>query len=158
MATLKVGDPAPDFALADADSRTVSLSDYAGRRVIVYFYPSAMTPGCTTQALDFTAQGDELAAAGYDVVGISPDTPEKLAAFRSKETLDVTLLSDADRSVMQSYGAFGTKTLYGKQIEGVIRSTFVVDVAEDGSGIIAVAQYNIKATGHVARLRRDLGI
>lgn len=158
MATLKVGDPAPDFALPDADSRTVSLADYAGRRVIVYFYPAAMTPGCTTQAIDFTAQADELTAAGYDVVGISPDTPAKLAAFRSKETLDVTLVSDADRSVMQAYGAYGTKMLYGKQIEGVIRSTFVVDVGEDGQGTIAVAQYNVKATGHVARLRRDLGI
>ena len=128
MAKLKVGDAAPSFSLPDADGTLVSLSDYAGRRVIVYFYPAAMTPGCTTQAVDFTANAADIDSAGFDVVGISPDAPAKLAAFREKETLDVTLLADEDRAVMNAYGAYGTKMLYGKEIEGVIRSTFVVDV------------------------------
>lgn len=158
MAKLKVGDAAPNFSLPNADGKTVSLSDYAGRRVIVYFYPAAMTPGCTTQAIDFTANSADIDSAGFDVVGISPDTPAKLAAFRDKETLDVTLLADEDRSVMDAYGAFGKKMLYGKEIEGVIRSTFVVDVDSDGHGTISVAQYNVRATGHVNKLRRDLGI
>ena len=158
MAKLKVGDAAPSFSLPDADGTLVSLSDYAGRRVIVYFYPAAMTPGCTTQAVDFTANAADIDSAGFDVVGISPDTPAKLAAFREKETLDVTLLADEDRAVMNAYGAYGTKMLYGKEIEGVIRSTFVIDVDAEGQGIITVAQYNVKATGHVGRLRRDLGV
>ncbi len=158
MAKLTVGDPAPSFSLPDADGKTVSLSDYAGRRVIVYFYPAAMTPGCTTQAIDFTANASEIDSAGFDVVGISPDSPAKLAAFRDQETLDVTLLADEDRSVMNAYGAFGTKMLYGKEIEGVIRSTFVVDVDAAANGTISVAQYNVRATGHVNKLRRDLGI
>ncbi|HBO53848.1 MAG TPA: thioredoxin-dependent thiol peroxidase [Janibacter terrae] len=158
MAKLKVGDAAPSFSLPDADGKTVSLSDYAGRRVIVYFYPAAMTPGCTTQAVDFTAQAPAIGSAGFDVVGISPDTPAKLAAFKTKEDLDVTLIADEDRTVMNAYGAFGKKMLYGKEIEGVIRSTFVVDVDAGGQGTISVAQYNVKATGHVAKLRRDLGI
>lgn len=158
MAKLQVGDAAPPFSLPDADGSTVSLADYAGRRVIVYFYPAAMTPGCTTQAIDFTAQAAEIASAGFDVVGISPDTPAKLAAFRDKEALQVTLLGDEDRAVMNAYGAFGKKMLYGKEIEGVIRSTFVVDVDDEGNGTISVAQYNVRATGHVNKLRRDLGI
>ncbi len=158
MTRLEVGDAAPTFSLSDADGRAVSLADFAGRRVIVYFYPAAMTPGCTIQAVDFTAALDDIAAAGYDVVGISPDKPEKLARFRAKEDLRVTLLGDPSREVLVAYGAFGTKTLYGKQIEGVIRSTFVVDVDADGRGTIQVAQYNVRATGHVAKLRRDLGI
>lgn len=158
MAKLAVGDIAPAFSLPDADGTTVSLSDYAGRRVIVYFYPAALTPGCTTQAVDFTANAADIDSAGFDVVGISPDTPAKLATFRAKEDLNVTLLADEDRSVMNAYGAFGKKMLYGKEIEGVIRSTFVVDVDADGHGIISVAQYNVRATGHVNKLRRDLGI
>lgn len=158
MAKLQVGDPAPSFSLPDADGRLISLSDYAGRRVIVYFYPAAMTPGCTTQAVDFTAHADEIDSAGFAVVGISPDAPEKLAAFRAKEGLDVTLLADVDRAVMDAYGAYGTKLLYGKEIVGVIRSTFVVDVDTEGKGTISVAQYNVKATGHVTKLKRDLGI
>ncbi|MDO5534554.1 MAG: thioredoxin-dependent thiol peroxidase [Propionibacteriaceae bacterium] len=158
MARLQVGDAAPSFSLPDADGSTVSLSDYAGRRVIVYFYPAAMTPGCTTQAVDFTASAAEIASAGFDVVGISPDTPDKLAAFRAKEDLRVTLLADPERTTLDAYGAYGTKMLYGKEIEGVIRSTFVVDVDAEGRGTISVAQYNVKATGHVSRLRRDLGI
>ena len=158
MAKLQVGDPAPTFTLPDADGRPVSLADFAGRRVIVYFYPAAMTPGCTTQAIDFTAHADEFDHAGFDVLGISPDSPEKLAKFRAKEHLEVILLSDSDKAVMNAYGAYGTKMLYGKEIEGVIRSTFVIDVDAEGQGIITVAQYNVKATGHVGRLRRDLGV
>ena len=158
MAKLQVGDVAPTFTLPDADGKEVSLADFAGRRVIVYFYPAAMTPGCTTQAIDFTANADEFDDAGFDVIGISPDSPAKLASFRDKESLDVVLLSDEDQSVMNAYGAYGTKMLYGKEIEGVIRSTFVVDVDAEGRGTISVAQYNVKATGHVGRLRRDLGV
>jgi peroxiredoxin Q/BCP len=126
--------------------------------VIVYFYPAALTPGCTTQAVDFTAAREEFDAAGLTVLGISPDAPGKLARFRDTHDLSVRLLSDADRSVMDAYGAFGLKKLYGKEIQGVIRSTFVVDVDVAGAGTIEVAQYGVKATGHVAKLRRDLGI
>lgn len=158
MARLTAGDLAPSFSLLDADDATVTLSDFAGRRVIIYFYPAAMTPGCTTQAVDFTANADAIGGAGYDVIGISPDTPAKLAAFRAKESLTPTLLSDPGKDVMKAYAAYGTKMLYGKQIEGVIRSTFVIDVDADGQGTISVAQYNVKATGHVNKLRRDLGI
>jgi thioredoxin-dependent peroxiredoxin len=154
MPRLSTGDPAPDFTLPTDDGRSVSLSDLRGRKVIVYFYPAAMTPGCTTQACDFTDSLSSLQAHGYDVLGISPDSPEKLAKFREKDGLTITLLSDADRSVMNAYGAFGEKMLYGKKVEGVLRSTFVVDE----QGAIALAQYNVKATGHVAKLRRDLGI
>lgn len=153
-----MGDRSPSFALPDADGTLVSLADYAGRRVVVYFYPAALTPGCTTQAVDFTAAAAEFAAAGYDVLGISPDDPAKLQKFRAKESLTVTLLADPGRSVLEAYGAWGTKMLYGKEITGVIRSTFVVDVDAAGDGSIAVAQYNVKATGHVAKLRRELGI
>lgn len=158
MAKLMVGDPAPEFTLPDADNAPVSLSDFAGRRVIVYFYPAALTPGCTTQAVDFTAARESLDAAGLTVLGISPDAPEKLAKFRDKYDLSVRLLSDADRSVMTAYGAYGPKKLYGKEVVGVIRSTFVVAVDADGRGTIDVAQYAVKATGHVAKLFRDLGL
>jgi thioredoxin-dependent peroxiredoxin len=151
---LAPGDTAPSFTLQDADGRPVSLADHSGRKVIVYFYPAAMTPGCTKQACDFTDNLDVLAAAGYDVLGVSPDKPEKLARFREKESLKVTLLADPDRSVLTSYGAFGEKTMYGKTVTGVIRSTFVVDE----SGTIAHAFYNVKATGHVAKLLRDLSV
>ena len=155
---LAVGDPAPDFTLLDADGEPVSLADFAGHRVIVYFYPAAMTPGCTTQAVDFTAAISELSAAGLQVVGISPDTPEKLAQFRDLQSVAFPLLADPDKTALQAYGAFGEKMLYGKLIEGVIRSTFVVDVDAEGKGTVAVAQYNVKASGHVAKLRRDLGV
>jgi peroxiredoxin Q/BCP len=155
---LAVGDPAPDFTLLDADGEQVSLADFAGHRVIVYFYPAAMTPGCTTQAVDFTAAIGELEAAGLDVIGISPDTPEKLAQFRDQQSIAFPLLGDPDKTVLNAYGAFGEKMLYGKLIEGVIRSTFVVDVDADGHGTVAVAQYNVKAAGHVTKLRRDLGV
>ena len=155
---LTVGDDAPPFTLPDAQGRPVSLADFAGQRVIVYFYPAAMTPGCTTQACDFQADQATLANAGYAVVGISPDKPEKLARFAEKDGLDFPLLSDADRAVMTAFGAFGEKTMYGKVVTGVIRSTFVVAVDDDGAGTIELAQYSVKATGHVAKLQRDLGL
>ena len=151
---LAPGDVAPDFTLPTDTGERVSLADHRGRKVIVYFYPAAMTPGCTTQACDFTDSLSALQGAGYDVLGISPDKPEKLAKFRDEDNLTITLLSDADRSVMTAYGAYGEKKMYGKTVEGVIRSTFVVD--EEGR--IELAQYNVKATGHVAKLRRDLAL
>ena len=153
-ARLAPGDTAPDFTLNDDLGNEVSLHDLRGRNVIVYFYPAAMTPGCTKQACDFTDSLDSLKAAGYEVLGISPDKPEKLAKFRERDGLTITLLSDPDKAVMTSYAAFGEKKLYGKVVNGVIRSTFVVDP----EGRITLAQYNVKATGHVAKLRRDLGI
>ena len=153
-ARLAPGDTAPDFTLTDDAGGAVTLSELRGRKVIVYFYPAAMTPGCTKQACDFTDSLDSLRAQGYEVLGISPDKPEKLAKFRVRDGLTIRLLSDADKSVMSSYGAFGEKKLYGKTVVGVIRSTFVVD--EEGR--IQVAQYAVKATGHVAKLRRDLGL
>jgi peroxiredoxin Q/BCP len=148
------GAEAPDFTLPTDDGGSVSLRDLRGRKVIVYFYPNAMTPGCTTQACDFSESLSSLEAAGYTVVGISPNDPAKLAKFRERDGLSITLASDADRSVMNAYGAYGEKKLYGKVVEGVIRSTFVVDE----QGRIELAQYNVKATGHVAKLRRDLGL
>jgi peroxiredoxin Q/BCP len=151
---LSPGDPAPDFTLPSDTGEEVTLSALRGHKVIVYFYPAAMTPGCTTQACDFTDSLDGLKAAGYEVLGISPDKPAKLAKFRERDQLTITLLSDADRAVMTAYGAFGEKKLYGKVVQGVIRSTIVVD--EDGN--VEVAQYNVKATGHVAKLRRDLAL
>ena len=151
---LTTGDTAPDFTLPDDTGSDVTLSDLRGRKVIVYFYPAAMTPGCTTQACDFSESLESLTADGYTVLGISPDAPEKLARFREKESLTLTLLSDADKAVMTRWGAFGEKKLYGKVVEGVIRSTVVLD--EDG--VVTHAWYNVKATGHVAKLRRDLGL
>ena len=153
-ARLSPGDTAPDFTLETDTDATVSLSDLRGRKVIVYFYPAAMTPGCTKQACDFTDSLSSLQAAGYEVIGISPDKPAKLAKFRERDGLTITLASDPDKATMLTYGAFGEKKLYGKVVEGVIRSTFVVDEA----GVIELAQYNVKATGHVAKLRRDLGL
>ncbi|WP_037907061.1 thioredoxin-dependent thiol peroxidase [Actinacidiphila yeochonensis] len=151
---LAAGDPAPDFTLPDADGNEVSLAGHRGRKVVVYFYPAAMTPGCTKEACDFTDNLEVFAKAGYDVIGVSPDTPEKLAKFREKESLRVTLLADPDRAVLNAYGAYGEKTSYGKKITGVIRSTFVVDEA----GAIEHAFYNVRATGHVAKLLRDLAV
>ncbi|MCV7193980.1 thioredoxin-dependent thiol peroxidase [Mycolicibacterium brumae] len=151
---LQPGDTAPAFALPDADGNVVKLSDYAGRKVIVYFYPAAMTPGCTKQACDFRDNLSELEGAGLDVVGISPDKPEKLAKFRDRDSVNFPLLSDPDKDVLTAWGAYGEKKLYGKVVTGVIRSTFVVDE----NGKIEVAQYNVKATGHVAKLRRDLAV
>ncbi|MCW2495447.1 thioredoxin-dependent thiol peroxidase [Jatrophihabitans sp.] len=154
MTRLAPGDTAPDFALLDADGATVTLEGLRGRKVVVYFYPAAMTPGCTKQACDFRDNLASLAAAGYAVVGISPDKPEKLAKFRDRDAVNFPLLSDPSRETLQAYGAFGEKTMYGKTVTGVIRSTFVLDE----QGTIEVAQYNVKATGHVAKLRRDLGL
>ena len=151
---LAAGDAAPEFALPDSDGKTVSLSDYRGRSVVVYFYPAAGTPGCTKQACDFRDNLAELDDAGFDVVGISPDAPAKLAKFVAAEGLTFPLLSDADRSVRQQWGAYGEKQNYGRTITGVIRSTFIVDA----DGRIAKAAYNVRATGHVAKLRKDLGI
>ncbi len=151
---LEPGDDAPDFTLPDADGREVSLSSYRGQRVIVYFYPAAMTPGCTKQACDFRDSLSDLAKQDVAVLGISPDAPAKLAKFRDKEALTFPLLSDADRTVMQAYGAYGEKKMYGKVSVGVIRSTFVIDA----DGKIEKAQYGVKATGHVARLRAELGL
>ncbi|MEC3915700.1 thioredoxin-dependent thiol peroxidase [Nocardia sp. CDC160] len=151
---LSPGDTAPAFTLPDADGKDVSLSDYRGRKVIVYFYPAASTPGCTKQACDFRDNLAELEGAGIEVVGISPDKPAKLAKFRDTEKLTFPLLSDPDKEVLSAYGAFGEKMMYGKKVTGVIRSTFLVDE----NGKIEVAQYNVKATGHVAKLRRDLSV
>jgi peroxiredoxin Q/BCP len=151
---LSPGDTAPDFTLTSDTGEEVSLSGLRGRKVIVYFYPAAMTPGCTKQACDFTDSLDSLKGAGYEVLGISPDKPEKLAKFRERDRLTITLLSDPSKQTLEAYGAFGEKKLYGKTVEGVIRSTFVVDE----QGKVDLAQYNVKATGHVAKLRRDLGL
>jgi peroxiredoxin Q/BCP len=151
---LSPGDTAPDFTLTSDTGEQVSLSGLRGRKVVVYFYPAAMTPGCTTQACDFSDSLDSLKGAGYEVLGVSPDAPEKLAAFREHDHLTITLLSDPERQALDAYGAYGEKQLYGKTVEGVIRSTFVVD--EEGH--IQLAQYNVKATGHVAKLRKDLGM
>ena len=151
---LEPGDRAPAFTLATDTGDTVSLASLKGQRVILYAYPAALTPGCTTQACDFRDRLDQFTAEGFTVLGISPDSPEKLAKFRAKEGLTFPLLSDPDRAVLEKYGAYGEKKLYGKTVVGVIRSTFVID----GKGRIELAQYGVKATGHVAKLRRDLGL
>ncbi|MGZ4590949.1 MAG: thioredoxin-dependent thiol peroxidase [Actinomycetes bacterium] len=152
--TLAPGDTAPDFTLPDPDGTPHSLSALRGQKVIVYFYPAASTPGCTKQACDFRDNLASLQAAGYAVLGISPDKPEKQARFRDEEHVTFPLLCDPERGVLEAYGAYGEKQLYGKTVTGVIRSTFVID--EDGK--VAQAQYNVKATGHVAKLRKDLGL
>ena len=151
---LETGETAPDFTLPDENGDDVTLSSLRGTTVVLYFYPKADTPGCTTQACEFSDSLESLSAEGYTVLGISPDPPAKLARFREKEGLSITLLSDADRSVMQRWGAFGEKKLYGRTVEGVLRSTVVVDE----HGTVSHAWYNVKATGHVAKLRRDLGL
>lgn len=151
---LAPGDLAPDFTLPDADGNEVSLASLRGQRVIIYFYPAAMTPGCTKQACDFRDSKADLSEAGFAVLGISPDTPAKLAKFRDRDGLTFPLLSDPDRKVLQAYGAYGEKMMYGKKSIGVIRSTFVVDA----DGKIEQALYGVKATGHVARLRKELGV
>ncbi|KRF05729.1 peroxiredoxin [Arthrobacter sp. Soil782] len=151
---LHTGDRAPDFTLPSADGSAISLSDFVGQNVVVYFYPAAATPGCTTEACDFRDNLSSLGAAGYRVVGISPDSETKLRSFSEKESLTFPLLSDPDHAVAEAYGAWGEKKNYGKTYEGLIRSTVVID----GSGQVSLAQYNVRATGHVAKLRRDLGI
>jgi thioredoxin-dependent peroxiredoxin len=148
------GDPAPDFTLPTDGGETLDLASLRGHKVILYAYPAAMTPGCTKQACDFRDSIASLGGAGYKVVGISPDSPAKLAKFRERDALTFPLVADVDKSVLISYGAYGEKQLYGKTVIGVIRSTFVIDE----KGIIEHAFYNVKATGHVAKLRRDLGL
>jgi peroxiredoxin Q/BCP len=151
---LSPGDAAPDFTLPTDNGDQLALKDLRGRKVVLYAYPAAMTPGCTTQACDFRDSLGSLQAAGYEVVGISPDAPAKLAKFRERDAITFPLVSDQDKSILSAYGAWGEKQMYGKTVTGVIRSTFVID--EDGT--IERALYNVKATGHVAKLRRDLGI
>src|SRR3954468_7873625 len=151
---LSPGDAAPDFTLPTDTGERLTLKDLRGRKVVLYAYPAAMTPGCTTQACDFRDSLASLQAAGYEVVGISPDKPAKLAQFRERDAITFPLVSDEDKSVLTAYGAYGEKSLYGKTVTGVIRSTFVIDE----KGAIERALYNVKATGHVAKLRRDLGI
>lgn len=151
---LKPGERAPEFALPDADGKTVSTAEYRGRRLVVYFYPAALTPGCTTQACDFRDNLLVFEKAGLDVVGVSPDTPAKLAKFRDTHQLTFPLLSDENREVLVAYGAYGEKTMYGKKVTGVIRSTVVLDP----KGTVEVAQYNVKAKGHVEKLLRDLAV
>ena len=152
--TLEKGASAPSFTLPDESGAPVSLSDFAGRRVIVYFYPAASTPGCTTEACDFRDNLNSLASAGYQVLGVSKDEPEALARFKDEQGLTFPLLSDPELTVHQAYGAYGEKNSYGRVVTGTIRSTFVVD--EDGA--VELPLYNVKATGHVAMLRRKLGI
>lgn len=154
MPRLSVADPAPDFTLPTADGGQVTLSELRGSRVVIFFFPAAMTPGCTTQACDFRDSLGALRAAGYTVLGISPDPVERLAEFAEKASLTYPLASDESRTVLDAYGAYGEKKIYGKTVEGVIRSTVVVGP----DGTVELAQYNVKATGHVAKLRRDLGI
>jgi peroxiredoxin Q/BCP len=151
---LQPGDVAPDFTLPDADGKEVSLSSQRGKRVVLYFYPAAMTPGCTKEAVDFRDALPELAASGVTVIGISPDKEAKLAKFRDRDELTFPLLSDTGKTVLQAYGAYGEKKMYGKTTLGVIRSTFLIDA----DGKIEKAYYNVKATGHVERLRKDLGV
>ncbi|MDG4767488.1 thioredoxin-dependent thiol peroxidase [Solwaraspora sp. WMMD406] len=151
---LAPGDNAPEFTLPTDSGDQLSLKELRGRNVVLYAYPAAMTPGCTKQACDFRDSLASLRAAGYEVVGISPDKPAKLATFRERDSITFPLVSDPDKSVLTAYGAYGEKQLYGKTVTGVIRSTFVID----GDGRIAKALYNVKATGHVAKLRRDLGL
>lgn len=149
---LEIGDQAPAFTLPNDSGETTSLSDYQGKRVLVYFYPRANTPGCTTEACDFRDSLTQLNDLGIEVVGISPDTVDKLVAFREKNNLTFPLLADPDKNVLKEWGAFGEKKNYGKIVEGVIRSTFLIGT----DGTIELALYNVRATGHVARVIREL--
>ncbi|MFC7548024.1 thioredoxin-dependent thiol peroxidase [Plantactinospora sp. GCM10030261] len=151
---LSPGDPAPDFTLPTDTGAPLHLADLRGRKVILYAYPAAMTPGCTKQACDFRDSLASLQAAGYEVIGISPDKPAKLAKFRDRDAITFPLVGDEDKQVLTAYGAYGEKQMYGRTVTGVIRSTFVIDA----DGRIEQALYNVKATGHVAKLRRDLGL
>ena len=153
-AKLEIGAEAPAFSLQNQDGESVKLSDFEGKKVIVYFYPAAGTPGCTTQACDFRDNINSLASAGYQVLGVSKDTVDDLAKFQSEQGLNFPLLSDLDLDVHNLYGAYGEKNLYGKKVTGVLRSTFVLDE----TGTIDLALYNVKATGHVASLRKKLGV
>ena len=151
---LEAGTKAPTFTLQDQDDKAVSLADFAGQKVILYFYPEAMTEGCTKQACDFRDNLNSLKSAGYTVIGISRDAPEKLAKFREVDGLNFELLSDSDRAVHEAYATWGEKSMYGKTVTGVIRSTFVLDE----NGVITLPLYSVKATGHVAMLRKKLGL
>jgi peroxiredoxin Q/BCP len=151
---LEPGVKAPDFRLTAADGSTVSLADYRGRHVVVYFYPAAMTPGCTTQACDFRDNLASLQGSGFAVVGVSPDSPDKLAEFVEHDALTFPLLSDPDHEVLEQWGAWGEKSLYGKKVTGVLRSSVVVDP----DGVVELARYNVKSKGHVASLRTALGV
>lgn len=151
---LETGTKAPLFTLANQDENEISLGDYAGQKVIVYFYPAASTPGCTTQACDFRDNINSLKSAGYVVLGISPDGPAKLKKFKDKENLNFELLSDPENKVQEAYGAYGEKSMYGKTYMGTIRSTFAVDE----TGLISHAFYNVKAKGHIEMLRKAMGI
>lgn len=155
---LEKGDTSPAFTLTNDKGEQVSLSDFAGKRVIVYFYPRANTPGCTTEACDFTEKLEDFNNASVTVLGISPDPTDKLADFRAKHDLGIELLGDESKDTLIAYGAFGEKKMYGKVTEGVIRSTFLVNVAEDGTGTIEEAKYNVRASGHVDRILRDWDI
>lgn len=158
MAKLNLADTAPAFNLADSYEKPVSLADFSGSKVILYFFPAAMTPGCTIEAIDFNAATKQFSDAGYQVIGISPDKPAKLAKFREKESLQFPLLGDPEREVLAAYSAWGTKMMYGKEVQGVIRSTFVIEVDAAGVGTITDAQYNVRAKGHVAKLLTKLGL
>ncbi len=151
---LEPGTPAPPFTLPDEDGKPVSLADYRGKKVVLYFYPQAMTPACTTQACEFRDNSAALAQAGYAVIGVSPDESERLGRFRDRDALTFPLLSEPDHAVMETYGTWGEKINYGRPYQGVIRSTFVIDER----GIITHALYNVKATGHVARVIKLLGL
>ena len=148
---LHVGDRAPGFSLTSDRGQTVALSDYAGRKVLVYFYPRANTPGCTAEACDFSERLGDFDNAGVDVIGISPDSPEALAKFREDHGLGIELLSDPEKTVMSEWGAYGEKLNYGKTVVGVIRSTFLIGA----DGAIEQLQYNVRASGHVERILRD---
>ena len=154
FARLEVGQIAPDFTMLDAAEKPVSLKDFAGRKVVLYFYPAASTPACSKEAHDFNSALKDFKKAGYEVIGVSPDLPKKLATFKKNQGLKFALLSDPERTIHQAYGAYGQKTLYGRLYEGVLRSTFVIDA----DGKIEMALYNVKATGHVAMLRRLIGV
>ena len=151
---LEKGAAAPSFTLDDEAGAPVSLSDFAGRKVIVYFYPAASTPGCTTQACDFRDNINSLAGSGYQVLGVSKDAPEALRRFKDEQGLNFPLLSDPELTVHQEYGAWGEKNNYGRVVTGTIRSTFVLDE----QGVVQLPLYNVKATGHVASLRKKLGL
>ena len=158
MAELSLGATAPDFQLTDVTGKPVCLTDFAGSKVILYFYPAALTPGCTVEAIDFSAAKDAFLQAGYAIVGVSPDEPDQLRKFITHNDLSITLLGDPDLEVIKEYGAWGDRTLWGKVFTGVIRSTFVIGVDASGAGTILDAKYGVRATGHVKRLRTDLGV
>jgi len=158
MVELSKGAAAPDFSLTNADGSCIRMKDFAGSSVILYFYPAALTPGCTVEAIDFSAAKDDFSSAGYVILGVSPDDTEQLRTFVTQNNLRITLLADPDLEVIKAYGAWGDRTLWGKVFTGVIRSTFVIDVDDSGQGSIRDAQYGVRATGHVKRLRAELGV